>query len=68
MRVDGNISDLFFNTWHHFRPTTDERGKPDGGDYDELEAEAKDFIACLDRLGVATPTVTELIEDFRARV
>jgi hypothetical protein len=39
-----------------------------GGLYDQLEDEAQDFLACLDRLGVPTPTVEELIADFYARL
>ena len=64
MKVDGNISDLFFNTEHGVMYDVD-------GNFEEftsLEEEAKDFLACLDHLGVATPTVEELIEDFNNRI
>ncbi len=64
MRVDGNISDLFFNTEHHV--SHDQKGQ--FADHDELETEAKYFLDCLDRLGVPTPTVDELIADFRERL
>jgi len=68
MRVDGNISDLFFNTEHHFMPELDARGKSVGGEHDELEQEAKYFLDCLNRLGVFTPSVEELVADFKARL
>ena len=63
--VDGNISDLFFNSEH----TTD-----GDGNHVSLREEARDFLACQwrsrrrDRLGVCTPTVDELIQDFRDRL
>ncbi len=57
-RVDGNISDLFFNTEHVFGD----------GDYPELQQEAQDFLDCLDRLGVATPNAGDLIADFMNRL
>lgn len=65
MRVDGNISDLFFNTEHHAAHDSD-----DGQflDHDQLEQEATDFLAALERLGVVVPTVDELIEDFHNRL
>lgn len=56
--VNGNISDLFFNTEHRFGD----------GEYPDLQAEGEDFLACLDRLGVATPTIEELIQDFKDRL
>lgn len=72
--IDGNISDLFFNTTHedrnvlyakHYKlgvpPTfSDER--------DSLRQDAIDVLASLDGLGVPTPTAGELIEDFLRRV
>lgn len=64
MRVNGNISDLFFNTEHG--AIYDEDGNFE--DYACLEEEAKEFLDCLDRLGVATPTIEELIEDFENRL
>ena len=66
MRVDGNISDLFFNTEHHFVPPDKNQGM--AGMYDQLETEAEHFLACLDRLGVPTPTTEDLIADFYARL
>lgn len=65
MRVDGNISDLFFNTEHHAAYDSE-----DGQflDHDQLEQEAWDFLTCLQALGVAAPTVAELIEDFHNRI
>jgi hypothetical protein len=64
MKVEGNISDLFFNTEHGVKYDED-------GNFEEfasLEEEAKDFLDALDRLGVSTPTVAELIEDFHNRI
>jgi len=57
-RVDGNISDLFFNTEHVFGD----------GEYPELKQEAEDFLDCLDRLGVSIPTTGDLITDFMDRL
>lgn len=65
-KVNGNISDLFFNTEHHYAPPPKKSGV--GGTYPELESEAKDFLACLGALGVTTPTVEELVADFYARL
>ena len=59
MSVNANISDLFFNTEHVY---------DSNGNCTELKEEAYDFLGCLDRLGVATPTVEELIEDFYNRL
>lgn len=56
--VEANISDLFFNTEHVFGD----------GEYPELKDEAESFLGCLDRLGVPTPTVDELITDFMDRL
>ena len=64
MRVDGNISDLFFNTAHEIIYDVDGNFE----EYASLEEEAKEFLDCLDRLGVSTPTVEELVEDFNNRV
>ena len=57
--VDGNISDLFFNTEHE---------RSEGGGYTSLIGEAKDLIGCLHRLGIATPTEDELVADFYDRL
>ena len=59
MRVDGNISDLFFNTVHE----TD-----NDGEYNNLEGDAQDFLDCLESLGVSAPTVEELVADFYTRI
>ncbi len=62
-RVNGNISDLFFNTEHH--------ASYDEGqfvEHDHLSEEATDFLGCLHNLGVDCPTVDELIHDFRERL
>jgi hypothetical protein len=59
MRVDCNISDIFFNLEHE----TDETG-----DHTELDSEATWFLEALDRLGVDTPSVEELISDFYDRI
>lgn len=64
MRVNGNISDLFFNTDHHFRAGD----KTEAGHHDNLPEEAQDFLDCLDRLGVPVPTSQELIADFYNRL
>lgn len=64
MRVDGNISDLFFNTEHN--AAYDDDG--DFRDYDQLESEATDFLGALYNLGVSVPKVEELIEDFYNRL
>jgi hypothetical protein len=60
MRVDGNISDLFFNTEHAYNLGT--------GEYHQIETEAQDFLESLDRLGVSVPSVADLIEDFHNRI
>lgn len=67
MKVDGNISDLFFNT-----DLSDtrimEKGQFVGYDEEKMKTEAALFLACLDRLGVATPSVEDMISDYFARV
>ena len=62
--VNQDISDLFFNTDH--RALHDSKGQ--FIEHNDLEEEAKMFLACLDRLGIATPTAEELIADFNARI
>ena len=59
MTVDCNISDLFFNTQLQLDAS---------GEYSEIENEAADFLNCLTQLGVPTPTVDELVADFRDRL
>lgn len=61
--VDTNISDLFFNTDH--ATTVDNKGTFEN--YSNLEDEGKMFLACLKRLGVAVPTLPQLIADFLGR-
>ena len=58
-RVDGNISDLFFNLEH----LTDERGN-----YTSLPEDADLILGCLSRLGVDVPSAKDLIEDFYSRL
>lgn len=68
MRVDQNISDLFFNTDISDAVLKDEKGQFAGYDQWALKNEADVFLACLDRLGVAAPTSDELLADFYARI
>lgn len=66
-RFDGNISDLFFSVDVE-RCRVMNRGAFAGWDEKELKEEAKQFLACLSRLGVTVPTVDELIADFYNRL
>lgn len=59
MKVDVNISDLFFNTEHFY--------SYDGG-HTGIKDEANDFLDSLRRLGVEVPTSEDLIQDFFNRV
>jgi len=68
VRIDGNISDLFFNLDLEATVVKDANGKFVCFDDDKLRAEAGWFIECLDRLNVAVPSIDELIADFYARV
>ena len=68
MSVNGNISDLFFNTDLSNANLTDKDGQFIDFDLSQLRAEAHDLLACLSRLGVAVPTVEELVTDFLERV
>ena len=57
MRVNGNISDLFFNS--------------DGANTENLCSQreaAVEFLHCLHRLGIEVPTVDELLEDYQNRL
>lgn len=68
MRVDANISDLFFNTDLSQTKLKDDRGHFTGYDEDKLKEEAQLFLSALDRLGVATPSVEDLIADYYGRI
>lgn len=67
LRVDANISDLFFNT-DLSNTRIMERGQFVDYDEDKLKEEAQMFLSSLDRLGVATPSVEELIADYYGRI
>lgn len=66
--IDGNISDLFFNT------DCDDAKVIEGGkfvrfDEDKLRESAVMFLGCLNRLGVQfLPTPRALVADFLRRV
>lgn len=67
MRIDGSISDLFFNTdFDNCRIMTE--GKFVGRDDAKLREEAESFLGCVERLGIEAPTADELLVDFHARV
>lgn len=72
MTIDGNISDLFFNTDNSGAVIINvgPAGSRCYGGYEEekLRDNAKMFIACLQRLGCQVPTVDELIADFYRRI
>jgi hypothetical protein len=60
MRVDGDISDLFFNTQH----TTDSDGS-----FEQLEEEAADVLNSLRRLGIDDGSEPiDLVNDFLDRL
>jgi len=65
--IDGNVSDLFFNTDVTVAATHDHTGHFTGYDDAKLREEADLFLKCLDRLGVTVPTADDLIADFLAR-
>lgn len=65
--VDGNISDLFFNTDVSGAANHDKDGMFIGWDDAKLREEATLFLGCLERLNVAVPAVDDLIADFHAR-
>lgn len=67
-RVDPNISDLFFNTDLSSTTLKDGRGHFAGYDEEKLKTEAQLFLSALDRLGVATPSVEDLIADYYGRI
>ena len=68
MAIDQNISDLFFNTDLELAKTRDARGDFTGWSEAALRREAESFLGYLDRIGVARPTVDELLADFHARL
>jgi hypothetical protein len=69
MKIDGNISYLFFNTELSVAELpTDRDGVFQGYDETKLHDEAEIFLGCLGRLGVATPSVDDLIADFYSRI
>lgn len=67
-RIDGNISDLFFNTDLGAARINNGDGQFVGFDDAVLREEATQFLACLDRLGVPIPAVNDLIDDFHRRL
>lgn len=60
MRVNGDISDIFFNMDHGRDEDTGER--PNLADNAQLLTKG------LERLGVSAPTVGDLIQDFYNRI
>lgn len=67
MSIDGNISDLFFNTDVSAAAQHDLNGKFTGYDDSKLREEAELFLNCLKRLGVAIPSVDDLTSNFHGR-
>lgn len=67
-KIDGNISDLFFNLDLEAATIKTADGEFAGFDDDKLRAEAAWFLNCLDRLGVPIPSADDLIADFHSRV
>lgn len=67
IRVDANISDLFFNTQHD-AATHDRNDQFAGYDEEKLESAASDVLGSLRRLGVPVPSVDDLIADFYGRL
>lgn len=69
MKIDPNISDLFFNTDTSRAVMLDKKGRFEDFDNRVLSEEADMLLQCLDRLGVTNlPTREELVGDFLARV
>ena len=68
MKVDGNISDLFFNTDVSRARRLDKRGHFENFDRHILIEEAQAMLDCLARLGLETPSASALADDFLARV
>lgn len=68
MRVDPNVSDLFFNHDVSACANHDALGDFTGYDDAKMLYEAQSVIDCLDRLNVSVPSARELVDDFYARV
>lgn len=66
-RINGDISDLFFNH-DHGEIAVMEDGEFVEYDDNKLRASARDFIGYLERLNVAVPDVDELVADFYGRI
>lgn len=67
MKVNPWISDLFFNHDLSEAHVHDGAGKFAGYDDVKLREEAALFLNCLYQLGVAVPTIDELIADYYNR-
>lgn len=67
-RINGDISDLFFNTDLDTARTYDDKKQFAGFDEKKLYDEAMAFLGCLTRLGVDTPTADDLIADLYRRL
>lgn len=67
MAVDGDISDLFFNT-NVSSAAIYEQDEFRGYDHPKMLEEAVTFLRCLGRLGVIVPAAEELVQDFYKRV
>lgn len=68
MKINGNISDLFFNTDLEDTKKKDAHGNFNGFDEEKLNEEASSFLASLQWLGVEVPSCEDLIADFYARL
>lgn len=71
VRVDANISDLFFNRDLEAAKLYDTKGGPRmfvGYDDEKLRDEAQMMLESLTRLGVAVPSADDLIADFYDRL
>lgn len=67
--MDTNISDLFFNTQHEYKAPGTKNYQRGTIGYTNLEEEATDMLASLNRLGIGNlPTSLELVKDFLARL
>lgn len=66
-RVNGDISDLFFNTEHNAAEYNGQR-QFTGYNEPKLREAAEMTLGSLARLGVDVPSVDELIADFYGRI